>query len=278
MTLGPVQFLAVGFDRIDLFTGAIRRELQNVRSRGLIRLIDALFLIKDEDGAITRLEASDLSEEEKAQLGKVLGGLVGLSTAQAESAVVNAVAGSETPADQVRGMSSANVRSLVNDLPPGKAVALFLMEHVWATDFKVAVREAGGHPLMQGYLTPEALLLVGREVEAAAQAEQAIEIAEAVEGAAMIDALQSIAAADKVESDVTKDVAARVTARVKSGIAAEAIRALVVGGVLHESAAGWAFEVLVEQGVVDAETAAEAKQAVDALNKRYHVVASDQQK
>jgi uncharacterized membrane protein len=278
MTLGPIQFLAVGFDRIDQFTGAIRRELQNLRSRGLIRLIDALFLIKDEDGGITRLEASDLTEEEKAQLGKVLGGLLGLSAAEAEGAVVDTLATLEAPADQVMGMSAADIKSLITDLPPGKAVALLLMEHVWATDFKVAVREASGHPLMQGYLTPETLLLVGREVEAAAQAEEAIDIAEAVEGAAMIDALQSIAAAEEVEADVTKDVAARVTARVKSGIAAEVIRALALGGVLHESAAGWAFEVLVEQGVIDQETAAEAQQAVNALNERYHVIAADQQK
>lgn len=47
---------------------------------------------------------------------------------------------------------------------------------------------------------------------------------------------------------------------------------------LHESAAGWAFEVLVEQGVIDPETAAEAQQAVHALNERYQVIAADQQK
>ena len=273
MTLGPVQFLAVGFERIDLFTGAIRRELQNLRNRGLIRLIDALFVMKDEDGSITRLEASDLSTEEKKQLGAVLGGLLGLGAAGVEGAVVGAVAGSEALTDRVVGMSSSDIQNLVNDLPPGKAVALFLMEHVWATDFKVAVREAGGHPLLQGYLTPETLLLMGREVEAAAQAEEAIEMAEAVEGAAMIDALKSIATAEEIEADVTKDVAAHVMARVKSGIAAETIQALVKGGVLHESAAGWAFEALVEQGVIDAETAGEAEQAVKALNERYQVVA-----
>jgi hypothetical protein len=278
MTLGPVQFLAVGFDRVDLFTGAIRRELQKLRSRGLIRLLDMLFLMKGEDGAITRLEASDLSEEEKAQLGTVLGGLLDLSASDAEDAVVDTLADSEVAAEQVLGLSVADVKSLVTDLPPGKAVALFLIEHVWATTFKVAVRNAGGHPLMQGYLTPESLLLVGREVEAVAQAEEAIEIAEAVQGAAMIDALKSIAAADEIEADVTKDVAARVTARVKSGIAAETIRALVLGGVLHESAAGWAFEILVEQGVIDPDTAAEAEQSVAALNERYHVVAADQKK
>jgi uncharacterized membrane protein len=270
--VGPIQFLAIGFDRIDLFSGAIRRELHNLRSRGLIRLIDALFVVKDESGAVTRLAASDLSEAEKAQLGTVLGGLLGLTATAAEGPIA------DVPAEQVLGLSVADVRSLVNDLPPGKAVGLFLMEHVWATDFKVAMREAGGRPLMQGYLTQESLLLVGREVEAAAQAEEAIEMAEAVKGAAMVDALQSIAAADEITADVTKDVAARVTAHVKSGIAAEVIRALVLGGVLHESAAGWAFEVLVEQNVIDPDTAAEAEHAVTALNERYHVVTTRSQK
>ena len=270
--VGPIQFLAIGFDRTDLFSGAIRRELQALRNRGLIRLIDALFVVKDEVGIVTRLEASDLSEAEKAQLGAVLGGLLGLSPVSAEGTIVDG------KAEQVLGLSASDVKSLVNDLPSGKAVGLFLVEHVWATNFKVAMREAGGRPLMQGYLTQESLLLVGREVEAAAQAEEAIEAAEAVKGAAMVDALNSIAAADEIEADVTKDVAARVTARVKSGIAAEVIRALVLGGVLHESAAGWAFEVLVEQSVIDPETAAEAEHAVTALNERYRVVTTNRQK
>lgn len=278
MTIGPIQFLAVGFDRIDLFTGAIRRELQNLRSRGLIRLLDTLFIMKGEDGAITRLEASDLSDEEKAQLGKVLGNLVGLNAVEAEGAIADALAVVESPADQVLGLSTTDIQSLVTELPPGKAVALFLIEHVWATKFKVVTRNAGGHPLLQGYLTPESLLMIGREVEAVAQAEEAIELAEAVKGAAMVDALKSIAAADEIAADVAQDVAARVTARVKSGIAAEAIRALVLGGVLHESATGWAFEVLVEQGVIDPDTAAEAEQAVNAINERYQVVTTDQKK
>ena len=270
--VGPIQFLAIGFDRTDLFSGAIRRELQALRNRGLIRLIDALFVVKDEAGIVTRLEASDLSEAEKVQLGAVLGGLLGLSPVSAEGTIADGTA------EQVLGLSASDVKSLVNDLPSGKAVGLFLVEHVWATNFKVAMREAGGRPLMQGYLTQESLLLVGREVEAAAQAEEAIEAAEAVKGAAMVDALNSIAAADEIEADVTKDVAARVTARVKSGIAAEVIRALVLGGVLHESAAGWAFEVLVEQSVIDPETAAEAEHAVTALNERYRVVTTNRQK
>lgn len=51
-----------------------------------------------------------------------------------------------------------------------------------------------------------------------------------------------------------------------------------MGGVLQESAAGRAVEVLVEQGVIDPATAGEAQQAVDALNERYHVLTADQRK
>lgn len=61
------------------------------------------------------------------------------------------------------------------------------------------LRVAGGVPLVQGFLTPEALMMLGAEVAAVVQAENTIERAQAVEGAAILEALATVEAAEQVK-------------------------------------------------------------------------------
>ena len=75
---GPIQVFVVGFDKFNP-TGQIMAELRRVRKRGLIRLIDVLFVEKDAHGSISStMHTSDLSEGERLRLGAVAGGLIGL--------------------------------------------------------------------------------------------------------------------------------------------------------------------------------------------------------
>jgi hypothetical protein len=50
-----------------------------------------------------------------------------------------------------------------------------LIEHVWARDLKSAVRDAGGYPLGEGFLTPKAVAEVAVEVAAMAAALDEVE-------------------------------------------------------------------------------------------------------
>ena len=74
MTLGPLEYLVVGFEG-NQFTGQILAELQSAREKGIIRVIDLLVLMKDENGNITVAELSDLSGEEAERLGPFAGDL-----------------------------------------------------------------------------------------------------------------------------------------------------------------------------------------------------------
>ena len=75
-------------------------------------------------------------------------------------------------------------------------------------------------PLAQGFLTPEALVLVGAEVRAVVEAEATIALADAVKGAAVLDALAVVEEAEAV----------------KQAAAAEAARALIAAGLIEEAA------------------------------------------
>jgi hypothetical protein len=45
-------------------------------------------------------------------------------------------------------LSEADLNDIADDLEPSSTEAVFLVEHLWATDFANAVREAGGTLLM----------------------------------------------------------------------------------------------------------------------------------
>ena len=73
MTLGPLEYLVVGFEG-NRFTGQILSELRAARDKGIIRIIDLLLIMKDENGDITAMEMSDLSSEEAEQFGTRVSG------------------------------------------------------------------------------------------------------------------------------------------------------------------------------------------------------------
>ena len=76
MTVGPVQMMVIGFPEPN-FTGKIAAELDRLREHEFVRIIDALVVQKDDDGNITALQVSDLSQDEAMEMGAIAGALIG---------------------------------------------------------------------------------------------------------------------------------------------------------------------------------------------------------
>ena len=56
---GPLQVIAVGFGPGADFEVRVLAEVDRLQGRGVLRLIDMLFVAKDEDGSIQRLVIGD---------------------------------------------------------------------------------------------------------------------------------------------------------------------------------------------------------------------------
>ena len=62
MSAGPVDVYIIGFPG-NKFTGQIAPAIMELVEDGTIRVLDLLFVMKDEAGAVSSLRASDLDEE-----------------------------------------------------------------------------------------------------------------------------------------------------------------------------------------------------------------------
>ncbi|NJN55313.1 MAG: hypothetical protein HC804_11470 [Anaerolineae bacterium] len=273
---GPIQMIMVKFGTTDKFKGEILQELNNLRGKGLIRLIDLLMVTKKADGQVQRLEMTDLSDSQMHEFGSVLGKLMGLEegTAVSESPLV--AAGTQF------GLSAADFASLPDLLEPNTAAGLMLFEHTWAASFQAAIGRAGGHMTAQGFLTPQLTMKVGKEIKAIQDAEAAVELAEAIKGAAMLDALITLAEVEAVEEAALEEAAAVVAMAqavedaaledvvetaiaaemMKSAIAADVLRTLVVAGMIEDAAVTEALEVLMVAEMIEEAAMLEASQAV----------------
>ncbi|AKB78144.1 hypothetical protein MSHOH_1661 [Methanosarcina horonobensis HB-1 = JCM 15518] len=160
---GPMQMLVIAFDKPE-FHGKIRRELESVMEKGVIRLIDLLLLWKDNDGNVTALEASQLDEEERRRFGAVIGGLIGFGAGGEEGARTGTEEGALAAAQENYGITEEDMLEITDAIPEGTAALILIIEHLWAKKLKQALRDAGGVLVSQGMITPELLILVGEEL------------------------------------------------------------------------------------------------------------------
>src|SRR5690349_6058442 len=135
MALGPVEYIVVGFPG-NRFDGHIAPELAKLVEAGTIRILDLVFITKDDDGDVAIVELEDHHDAESFHLidGEI-GGFV----------------------------SHEDVEYAAAELEPGSSAALLVWEDVWATPFVEALRNSGA-VLLEGARIPHDLV---EDVEAA---------------------------------------------------------------------------------------------------------------
>jgi uncharacterized membrane protein len=164
MEFGPVQMLVLEFDR-DRLRGEILPELERLREKDIIRLVDLVVVEKSANGEVTALETSDLTGDEAKQYGAMVGALVGFGAAGEEGAVMGAAVGAETAADSTL-VDSPEVWFVSDVIPAGSIAAIALIEHRWAIPLRDAVSRAGGVALADEWVHPEDLVALGAAASA----------------------------------------------------------------------------------------------------------------
>ena len=174
MSIGPIQAFVIGFPDTDLFEGRIAEELARLSDVGQIRIVDAVFVLRDGDD-VDAVSVSDLDDEQRAELRTVVGALVGLGVAGVEGAEAGAELGASIDPDAPTVAAVVAAR-LVEELPDGSSALVLVIEHLWAIPLRDAVREAGGVVIGHRSLSVEDLIALG--VAIGDEAEYEAELAE----------------------------------------------------------------------------------------------------
>lgn len=170
--MGPVQLFLIGFDDFQA-TGRIVDELAKLSEAGLARVLDARFITKDDDGEVIALRASELTEDERADLRAAAGALMGFGAGYAlggeELAEAGALFGAEAGWVGDQGFDDEDIEELGDDLERGEALLMLLLEQRWAEGLRDALRESGAVSVVQDFVTPEGLVALGALLGAAAE-------------------------------------------------------------------------------------------------------------
>ena len=116
MTLGPVSYTVVAFPG-NRFNGNIAPEVEKLVSNGTVRILDLVFVAKDEAGDTISLEFDQM--DELIPFGELEGEVGGLINVE-------------------------DLDHVAQGLPEGNSALIIVWEDLWALGFVEAVQEAGG--------------------------------------------------------------------------------------------------------------------------------------
>ena len=122
MAVGPIELLVVKFPG-NQFKGEIAPALQELVETGTIRIIDLIFAIKDEEGALAIVELNALGDETLAVF-------------------------EPEPSELSGSLTEDDARSLSGGLENNSSAAILLFENTWATKFVDAMRNANGELIL----------------------------------------------------------------------------------------------------------------------------------
>ncbi len=160
MLYGPIQLLVVTFPSPDIPMD-LRNQLRKVREQGIVRMVDAIFISKDEHSELAMLQGSDLDEEEAAFMGMMAGAFFGYGAGGEAGIEIGAEAGLAASSEGIFGMSESDLFEVADRIPAGSAALFLLLEHVWAHGLRESLATSQGTMIAQGWITPESLVSLG---------------------------------------------------------------------------------------------------------------------
>lgn len=120
--LGPIDVAVIAYPPDAPMTGEAAPLLLDLVDRGIIRVLDALFVRKDADGTFSGFDATDLTDKGVGDFAVFEGASSGL-------------------------LGDDDLAMAADAIEPGSAAVLLVYENRWAAPFIAAVRRNGGVPV-----------------------------------------------------------------------------------------------------------------------------------
>jgi hypothetical protein len=130
--LGPISYLIVQFPG-NKMTGEAFPILVDLVDRGVIRILDLVFVTREADGTVVAMELSDFDGDGELDLAVFEGASSGL-------------------------LDSSDLADASDVIDAGSSAAILIYENSWATSFTQALRGSGAELVAAGFVPQDALL------------------------------------------------------------------------------------------------------------------------
>jgi len=120
--IGPVDVLVIGYPKGAPMTGEAVPILMDLVQNGVVRVLDVMFVAKDENGDVVGFEAAGLDDKGVGDLAVFDGASSGM-------------------------IGEEDIADAGQVLEPGEAAVVLVYENRWAAPFAAAVRRNGGQLL-----------------------------------------------------------------------------------------------------------------------------------
>jgi hypothetical protein len=140
--LGPIDYLVVEFPGSRM-TGKGLPMLVELVERGIIRLLDLVFVKKDLDGSVRGIQIADLDGDGELDLSVFEGATSGL-------------------------LGDDDIAEAGGVLEPGSSAGILIYENAWAAPLAAELRRGGGQLVAHGRIPVQALLAAVDAAEAEA--------------------------------------------------------------------------------------------------------------
>ena len=139
--MGPIDYIVVEFPGSKM-NGEAFPHLVDLVDRGIVRILDLVFVTKDLDGSVKGIAIADFDEDGELDLAVFEGASSGL-------------------------ISDEDINEAGGILEPGSSAGILVYENVWAGPFAAAVRRSGGQLVASGRIPIQAMLAALEAADAA---------------------------------------------------------------------------------------------------------------
>jgi Family of unknown function (DUF6325) len=141
--LGPIDIVVIAYPADAPMTGEAVPLFMDLISRGIIRVLDVMFVMKGTDGTFSGFDATDLDEKSVGDFTAFAGASSGL-------------------------LGDEDLATAGEAIEPGSAAVIIVYENRWAAPFATAVRRNGGVLVASERIPAQDLLEALDAAEAAA--------------------------------------------------------------------------------------------------------------
>jgi hypothetical protein len=117
--LGPIDIVVIAYPADAPMTGEAVPLFMDLIERGIVRVLDVMFVTKNADGTFSGFDATDLDEDSVGDFSAFSGASSGL-------------------------LGDEDVQTAAEAIEPGSAAVMIVYENRWAAPFVAAVRRNGG--------------------------------------------------------------------------------------------------------------------------------------